>query len=130
MQLVFDIECDDLLLKATRMWILVAKDLNTGNVYKYREGDMGWKSLLDKAEAVIGHNICGYDLRILEKLFQYKLPKEVKVRDTLVLSRILNYRRFGYKGHSLEEWGSHFGYPKVKNEDWSKWDPIIEERCT
>ena len=129
MILVFDIECNGLLREATRMWILVAKDLETGNMYKYLEGDLGWIDLFNKAKIVIGHNICGYDLRILEKLFNYKLPKKILIRDTLPLSRILDYRRFGFKGHSLEQWGIHFGYPKVAIDDWSTWTPEKEERC-
>ena len=128
-KLVFDLESDGLLQEATRMWILVTYNLDTQEIKEYLENDLSWKEDFDQAEVVTGHNICGYDLPVLEKLFNYKLPENIKIRDTLVLSRITDYMRFGHAGHSLEEWGKFLGYPKVAHEDWSQYSEEMRIRC-
>jgi hypothetical protein len=93
------------------------------------EGDMGWKEEFDKAVLVAGHNIRGYDLPVLEKLFNYKLPKSCAVHDTLLMSQILDYKRFGSAGHSIEVWGEHLGRPKVQHDDWTQYSEHMKERC-
>ena len=107
MQLVFDIETDD--LKATKIWCIVAQDVDTGQIYKYSPNnlDEGYK-LLSNAETLIGHNIIGFDIPMVEK-FGGDLS-HIPVIDTLVLSRLFNPTREG--GHSLETWG----YKQLK--DW------------
>lgn len=125
---VWDIESNGLLADVTRMWIMTLYDRDTGKYYEYLEGDFGWKEKFNSAKVLIGHNIINYDLCVLEKLFGYKLPKHVKVQDTLLMSQILDYRRFRMDGHSLEAWGESLGIPKVQHEDWSQFSPEMRVR--
>jgi DNA polymerase-1 len=129
MNYVFDIESDGLLKDVTRMWIMVVKDLKTGKRTRFLEGDLGWQELFNNANQVVGHNIINYDLPVLEKLFGYKLPTYVKAVDTLILSQILDYKRFGDKGHSLKVWGEYLNAPKQEFEDWSKYSETMALYC-
>jgi DNA polymerase-1 len=115
---IFDIEADDLLLPATIMWVITFEDIETGAVEEFLGDDLGWKEKIDGATLLAGHNIVGYDIPLLEKLYGYKVPTKVKVRDTLLLSQILDYRRFGMKGHSLEVWGEFLGNEKHEFTDY------------
>ena len=66
MDLVFDIETDD--LKATKIHCLVAQDIDSGTIYKYPPDKLqeGYE-LLSKADNLIGHNIIGFDIPMVEK---------------------------------------------------------------
>ena len=126
---VFDIETDGLLAKCTKMWVLVAIHLETKKIHYWLEGDMSWKKVFDKADLIIGHNIINFDLCVLEKLFNYKLPKSCNVHDTLIMSQLLDYRRFGNNGHGLKVWGEALGFPKDEYSDWSKYTPEMLAYC-
>jgi hypothetical protein len=126
---VFDIETNGLLPDVTDLWVVWTYNIATHEMVEYPYKDMGWVAAFDNAAGVIGHNILGYDLSALEKLHGYRLPKHVKVLDTLLLSLILNYKRFGERGHSLETWGEELGYPKDTFSDFSKYSPELSHRC-
>jgi DNA polymerase I len=126
---VFDIECNGFYNEATNMWILAAFNLNTNKMHYWLEGDLGWQEEFNKAELIIGHNIIDYDLPILHKLHNYKLPTTCTVHDTLIMSQILDYKRFGNEGHSLEVWGRHLGQLKQEHEDWSQYSEAVKNRC-
>jgi DNA polymerase-1 len=127
-RVIFDVEADGLLDTATRMWICNFICVETLETKEFLEGDMGWKEVIDNCDAVIGHFLVGFDFPLLKKLFKYEPPKHVKVIDTLILSQVLNYRRFGYRGHSLDEWGKHLGHPKPAHEDWSQFSEEMRHR--
>lgn len=124
-----DIETDDLLLECTRMWILCIIDVDTEEVTYWLEGDLGWKEVLDNAELIIGHNVLGFDLFAIEKLFGYKLPKSCKVHDTMLMSQVLDYKRFGEQGHSLKQWGIFLGDHKGDFTDFSKYSEEMLDYC-
>lgn len=126
-RIVFDIETDGLLLECTKMHIMNITDLENGDKARFLEGDMGWAPIFEKAEIVAGHNIVGFDLLAIEKLYGFKLGKATKVRDTLVLSKVLDYNRFGPRGHGLDIWGETLGYPKIDFHDWEKFSPEMLE---
>jgi hypothetical protein len=126
---VFDIETDGLLDTCTRCWIIHTYNILTGERQTWLEGDLGWQKVFNNSKQLIGHNIIGYDFEALLKIFDYKLPKTVKVSDTLLISQILNYKRFGNDGHSLAAWGESLGYPKVEHEDWSQYSEEMRVRC-
>ena len=129
-RIYFDCEANHLLRLVTRMWIFYAIDLDTGEKRYFLEGDMGWRKLLDEAELVVGHNIVGYDLKMLKKLFGYVLPKHVKRVDTAILSRVLNWKRFGADvRHSLEAWGNALGFEKIDFDDFSHYSPEMLVYC-
>jgi len=126
---IFDIETDGLLNQCTRMWIIVIRDIDTCVTRKWLEGDLGWIPVMDEATLLIGHNILGFDLFALEKLFKWKPSKTCNIHDTLILSQILDYRRFGNEGHSLEVWGDDLKMPKIQHDDWSQYSENMDIRC-
>jgi hypothetical protein len=65
---------------------------------------------------MVGHNIIGFDGPILSKVWGVKIPIS-KVRDTLVMSRLLNPQLEG--GHSLRAWGERIGEYK---DDFTDFD--------
>lgn len=89
------------------------------------------KKFLDMAAKVklwIGHNICGYDLPVLEKLLGLSIPISLDhCIDTLIVSRMVDYSR--PHGHSVESYGEQFGIEKSKFSDWTKWSQELEDRC-
>ena len=134
MRLVFDMEADNLLYRVTRMWCIVAKDIDTGEIYRWTPDALeAGLSFLSKAEVLIGHNIIGYDLPVFQKLHNFTYFGELF--DTLVVSR-LQYpdrpRPANYVGkavHSVEAWGMRFGLPKPPHEDWSQFSEEMLHRC-
>ena len=104
MKLVYDIETDG--FDATKIWCLVAHNLDTGTTYKFSDYDDALPGMddgcavLNNAEVLIGHNIIGFDNLVMEKLYGLKLNNK-KVYDTWVMSQVLQYKRphkHGLKG--------------------------------
>ena len=125
MDLVFDIETDG--LEATKVWCLVAQDAETKEVYKFTPDnlDEGYK-FLTTATRLIGHNIIGFDIPLVEKFGGVDLSA-IEVIDTLVLSRLFNPTRDG--GHSLATWGYKLGYPKIEFEDYYNYSEEMLTYC-
>ena len=125
MDLVFDIETDG--LDATKVWCLVAQDAETKEVYKFTPDnlDEGYK-FLTTATRLIGHNIIGFDIPLVEKFAGIDLSNK-EVIDTLVLSRLFNPTRDG--GHSLATWGYKLGYPKIEFEDYYNYSEEMLTYC-
>ena len=125
MDLVFDIETDD--LKATKIWCLVAQDMDSGKIYKFPPEKLseGYE-LLSNADTLIGHNIIGFDIPMVEKFGGVDLSK-IPVIDTLVLSRLFNPNREG--GHSLEKWGYKLGYHKIEFSDYLNYSKEMLDYC-
>ena len=126
---IFDIEANELLIKATKCWIIAVQDIETGHMQYWLEGELGWREVFNEADMLIGHNILSYDLPLLKKLFNYDLPDTVKVRDTLIMSQVLDYMRFGYDGHSLAVWGQALEFPKGEFSDFSKYSEEMLDYC-
>jgi hypothetical protein len=125
----YDVETDGLLKTASRMHILYLEDLDTGEMEYFLEGDLRWQQKLDNATLLVGHKIADFDNMILRKLFNYKIPKACSMVDTLILSRVLNYRRFGDQGHGLHLWGDYFGFPKGDHTDWTQYSEEMRVYC-
>ena len=100
MELVFDIEANGFLFEADTIWCIVAIDEND-KVYSFRPDQIkeGIK-FLQSADKLIGHNIIGYDIPLIRKLYDINLYDTDKVLDTLTISRLANPVREG--GHSIE----------------------------
>jgi DNA polymerase-1 len=79
-------------------------------------------TMLAKADKIIGHDIIGFDLPVLSKLYNFH-PPLVQVQDTLVMSRCLypdiredDFKRKDFDKeligkHRLEAWGHRMGGP-------------------
>ena len=95
MKLCYDIETDG--LDATLIWCLVAQNLETKVIYKYSDYDDRLPSISDgvsmlaNAELLVGHNIIGFDNRIVDKLYGTSL-NEKRCHDTFVMSQVLRYK--------------------------------------
>ena len=123
MKIIFDIETDD--LNATKVWCIVAKEVD-GKSYRFTPDEIedGIK-LLEQADTLIGHNIIGFDLPVLEKLYNFKYNG--KIIDTLVMSRLYNPVR--ENGHSLKTWGYRLGVPKQEQPEFSNYTPVMLNYC-
>ena len=126
MNLVFDIETDG--LNASVIWCIVAKDIDTKQVYSFSPSNIEEGiELLAKSKILIGHNILGFDIHVLEKLTDISF-KNKKIIDTLVLSRLANPER---DGHALKAWGFKLNYHKglMKEEDFKEYTPDMLKYC-
>ena len=114
MKLIFDIETDGLPPDTTKIWCLVAKDIDTKQQYVYGPNQIEeGLDLLARASYLAGHNILGFDLPMIESLTGRKLDNgQRKIVDTLVLSRLFNPVRNEGR-HTLKSWGDALGYAKI-----------------
>jgi DNA polymerase-1 len=127
MRYVFDIETNGYLLECDKLWCNVAYDLDSRKLLAFEYQNNNWKPLFEKAKMLIGHNITGFDIPALEKLTGLKLDPNVVLIDTLIISQVLDYYRFGDKGHSLEAWGEFLGFPKTEFNDFDEYTPEMLE---
>ena len=124
MELVFDVETDD--LKATKIHCIVAIDEHD-NIYKFKPDEINkGVKFLSEADTLIGHNIVGFDIPVIEKLTDTKLSPN-KIIDTLLLSRLLKPNREG--GHSLETWGYRIGFHKSQQPDFLNYSDEMMNYC-
>lgn len=148
--LIFDLETDGLLKDVSTIHCLAIHDLSTNETIAYNDQGnaepltRGIQRLLD-ADRIIGHNIIGYDLPVLRKLYPWfdRTPYTV---DTLLLSRLYhsdmmaldkkhNWKHMPlklYGRHSLESYGYRLGEYKGefgKDTDWKDWSQEMEDYC-
>ena len=114
---------------------------NGGDCYPITEA-LHW---LSSADVIIGHNIIGYDLPVLRKVYPW-FKYSGTVIDTLVLSRNYhpnlmeidkkrNIARMPlqlYGRHSLEAYGYRLGEYKGdfgKTSDWKEWSQEMQDYC-
>jgi DNA polymerase I len=139
----FDIETDGLLDDITKVHCVVLKDIDTTEIFKY--GPLEVLTALDKitqASLLIGHNIIGYDIPALVKL--YNCTIEAELFDTLVATRLLyvdikdkDFRNInsGFPTkligrHSLKAWGHRLGEYKEEIEtDWQEYTQEMLDYC-
>ena len=120
-KVIFDIETT---LTADKIWCIVCKHGDT--FYQFKENNLNrFEEFIKQTEEVIGHNIIGFDIPVLNRFFGYDLFKNCKITDTLVLSRLLNPMIEG--GHSLKNWGTKLGHNKIHFEQF---DFFTEEMLT
>ena len=93
MKLILDLESNGFLDRLDRIHCIVCKDIETQKVYSYNPDNLNdGLELLKKATLLIGHNIQGFDLPALDKVFGFKYKGEIL--DTLLLSRLLSMYSF------------------------------------
>ncbi|MGA1620537.1 MAG: DNA polymerase [Aquiluna sp.] len=76
--------------------------------------------------SVVGHNLIGYDMPVLERLWGVSVASD-RIIDTLVLSRLYDPSKSG--GHSLRNWGNELGFPKGDHNDWSQTSQELVNYC-
>lgn len=148
--LIFDLETDGLYDDVTSIHCIGIHDIQANQTLAYN--DQGDKdpvvrglTYLEEADVLVGHNIIGYDIPVIRKLFPWFKPSGLVV-DTLVLSRIYHAdilktdqkRRWKhmplqlYGRHSLEAYGHRLGEYKGqfgKTTDWSEWSQEMQDYC-
>jgi len=135
MRLVFDIETNGLLSTISKIWMVVAVDIDSKEEHIYCDYFKGAKplneftKLLDNASELYGHFILGFDLPAIKKINGWVPNKKTKIYDTLLMSQVLDYKRFENGRHRLEDWGNYLGYPKVEHEEWDKYSDEMMHRC-
>ena len=138
----FDIEADNLLFDATRIWCIVAKADGIYHIYHDSSNTtlafprnsnvtndlQHFLTFLSKEGQVrVGHNLISYDLPLLSKLtpFTYTLDQE-EICDTHILSRLFNPDR---EGHSLEWFGEKFRFLKGDHNDFTQLTQEMLDYC-
>lgn len=148
--LVFDLETDGLLNDVTCIHCLVIYDSETDQTLVYN--DVGSQEpivrgvqILEEGEVLVGHNVIGYDVPVIEKIYPWFSPKGLVV-DTLLLSRLYHAdqmqrdHKFNpahmpsqlYGRHSLESYGYRLGEYKgefCKTTDWKEWSEEMQDYC-
>lgn len=113
------------------MWAIGVKDIDTGSERIFKEPDRKPEEFLEYAKGVtlwVGHNFLGFDLPVINKLVAGANLDPTRVVDTLVVSRLVDYKRNG--GHSLEAWGESLGREKLKFDHFSDFLDHWEEGIT
>lgn len=142
--LIFDLETNGLLPEVSCVHVLVIYNTDTGetDVYDDQPASMnapirnGIRRLM-LAPDICGHNIIGYDLAVLDKLYPNMKKYTGCVWDTLVMARLaypeikevdFALHREGklpanlIGSHSLEAWGYRLGEPKGSFDGpWDEW---------
>jgi len=159
--IVFDLETNGLLNDATNIHCVAlhwCEDDRTEafNDEKYSENPkelpMGGNysittalCYLEVADFLVGHNIVGFDIPIIKRIYPWFNPSGVIV-DTLILSRLYHPNLFDidkaknwkhmplqlYGRHSLEAYGYRLGEYKgnfAKTTDWKNWSQEMQDYC-
>ena len=158
---MFDLETNGLLNDATRIhcaalhwcednrtetfndekYAASPKELPMGSSYSITTA-LTW---LETADVLVGHNIIGFDIPIIKRLYPWFNPSGIIV-DTLLLSRLYhpnlldidqkrNWKHMPlqlYGRHSLEAYGYRLGEYKgsfSKTTDWKEWSQDMEDYC-
>ena len=148
--LVFDIETDGFLSQVTTIHCLVIHDTEENQTITF--SDKGHNDpvvrgvqLLDQADCISGHNIIGYDIPVIHKLYPW-FNRNTGVADTLLLSRLVhrNLMEIDKKNkckqkplhqaarHSVVAYENRLGGYKgefSKHTNWKKWSPVMELSC-
>ena len=118
-----------------------AKELPMGSNYSITTAI----SHLEVADYLIGHNIIGFDIPIIKRIYPYFNPRGIII-DTLLLSRLYHPNLLDidkqhawkhmplqlYGRHSLESYGYRLGEYKgnfAKTTDWKEWSQEMEDYC-
>lgn len=116
-----DIETDG--IDATRIWCVVTMENGVPTVHTTPDT---LSEALRSPVSVVGHNLIGYDMPVLERLWGVSVASE-RIIDTLVLSRLFDPSKSG--GHSLRNWGNELGFPKGEHDDWSQLSQEMVNYC-
>ena len=162
--IVFDLETNGLLNNASRIHCLalhweeddrlevfndepygppdaIKEEAPMGGNYAIHTG-LQW---LETADFLIGHNIIGYDIPVIKRIYPWFNPRGTIV-DTLLLSRLYHPnlldidKRHAWKHmplqlygrHSLEAYGYRLGEYKGdfgKTTDWKEWSQEMQDYC-
>ena len=110
-------------LDPSRIWCAVTRQNGVNKVHTSPES---LSEALRSSQSVVGHNLIGYDMPVLKRLWKLSVEPE-RIIDTLVLSRLADPSKAG--GHSLRNWGNELGFPKGDHSDWSTLSKEMVDYC-
>lgn len=139
-RLLFDTESNGFVINATKVHCIAGIDVDTEQRFDFKPDQIeDALNLLDKATALIGHNIQRHDIPLLTKLHGWDAKPDVTIRDTMICARVIypnvkatdgDLIRIGqmppgkdYAGkHTLGAWGYRLGcakgdYAKVREAE-------------
>lgn len=153
-RIVWDVEANGLLDDVTEVHCLVLKNIDTKEIIKLYESTLTPSNIINsftkfKPKKIIGHNIIGYDIPLLIKMYNINLIDLLgkdSIIDTYLWSQVAFPDRPMPKGcpniiksktgkskkigpHGLESWGWRVGERKIEINDWSKFDEDMLNRC-
>jgi DNA polymerase I-like protein with 3'-5' exonuclease and polymerase domains len=120
-------------LKPDKIWCVVCKDIDTGEIYRFNNlttDDTERNRFNVFARSVtywIGHNFLGYDYPVLcahNLLCDPDIARHCT--DTLVISKLADYPR---KGHSVEHYAEEFGDGRQSQVSYREWSPELLLYC-
>ena len=148
--LLFDLETTPLNAQRTEIHCIVTLDYETGETTRYNDigGDepiVRAVTYLMDADTIIGHNIIGFDIPVIKKIYPFFEPKG-RIIDTLLLSRLYHPNMLDvdrkakpngmppklYGRHSLESYGYRLGEYKGnfgETANWLEWSKEMEDYC-
>ncbi len=125
MFLAYDVEADG--FRPKEIFCICTSNLITGENLSYYGDEIADACvILTEADMVVGHYIRGYDCPVIEKLTGglVKFRPEAIV-DTLDMSKAL----MSQPKHSLKEWGSIIGLPKLESPLFESFTPEMLTYC-
>ena len=87
--IILDIETDGLLDTVTKVHCIVMKSRSSGVEVATTKEQIEKALVKLKANHLVGHNVLGFDLEVLRRLYGLVIPVE-QVTDTLILSRLIH----------------------------------------
>lgn len=129
-----DIEADNLLDKATKIWCVCLINVVTKKRQTFTNaGDFQTWLGENSTSVLVGHNFIAYDLVMLNRFWKMSIPV-TRVVDTYVLSQLYNPKMGtppGCKkgGHSLEAWGLRLKFPKTEHTDFTVYSTTMAQYC-
>lgn len=104
----FDIEANGLLKEVNLFFCAVVQDVDTGEIWYFEPDEWpGFLNKLKEAHWLIGHNIIGYDIPALFKLFGYVPEPNQVIMDTVVLARMYNPNLEMHPDCPKKVWNAH-----------------------
>lgn len=134
MRVISDIETES--LTPSRIHLIGAEDVKTRKRYIFKnpqDSPQHFENFAADVEQWVGHNFVTFDQPVISRLLGPNLVKPEQVRDTLVISRLVNAGlRDQYGGHSLESWARRLGLGHLADKkkaftDYSVLTPEMEE---
>jgi DNA polymerase I-like protein with 3'-5' exonuclease and polymerase domains len=147
MKLLFDLESNGLLDTVSKVHCIVIQNVETDEILSFVGHDEIIAKaipMLNEAEELSGHNIIGYDIPALRKIFPGKLKEDINAFDTLLAVKLSNpdiyqmdvAKRYpklsqkNYGSYSLESWGERLGNHKAsKPVDFEEFTEDMLKYC-
>jgi DNA polymerase I-like protein with 3'-5' exonuclease and polymerase domains len=116
------------------IWCLSTVNVETGEALLFERDNIPIGiDMLEKADLIVGHNIYGFDIPALERMYGFKPGRPFfDVIDTLLLSRMLygDEPPTPDQGHSLKSWGLFLGNNKGDyDKGWDEYNKEMGDYC-